>query len=116
MLGISHSSGTQNTEVVHRRRGSAIHDEQERGESVVEFSNAHSSRHWSSGDFSDCRGTSEYATDRDAESIASESTQDEAVFDKKVLVKRSQGVGADGTERFRTEVTTTKTSKETIKH
>ncbi|KAK0416184.1 hypothetical protein QR680_012332 [Steinernema hermaphroditum] len=118
MAGMSHSSGTQNTEIVHRRRGSlaAMHEEQERGESVVEFSNAHSSRHWSSGDFSDCRGTSEYATDRDVDSIASESTQDEAVFDKKVLVKKSQGVDADGTERYRTEVTTTKTSKETIKH
>lgn len=52
--------------------------------------------------------------DRDLESVVSDLTAEDEVYDKKTLVKRSHGFEPSphgGTERYRTEVTTTTTSK-----
>ncbi|VDN17723.1 unnamed protein product [Gongylonema pulchrum] len=84
-------------------------DEQERGESVAEFSIGNTRREWST-----TARASEFSTDRDLESVMSDSTAEDEVYDKKTLVKRSHGFEPStdgGTERYRTEVTTTTKSK-----
>lgn len=56
----------------------------------------------------------EILQDRDLESIASASTADDEIYDRKTLVKRTHGYEPDphgGTERYRTEITTTTTMK-----
>ncbi|KHN76197.1 Transmembrane cell adhesion receptor mua-3 [Toxocara canis] len=97
-------------------RGGRNAEEQERGESVAEFSIGNAHREWSETN-AHGRRVSEYSTtDRDLESVASASTADDEIYDRKTLVKRSHGYEPDphgGTERYRTEVTTTTTMKGT---
>uniref|UniRef100_F1KPJ6 Transmembrane cell adhesion receptor mua-3 n=1 Tax=Ascaris suum TaxID=6253 RepID=F1KPJ6_ASCSU len=94
-------------------RGIRNAEEQERGESVAEFSIGNAHREWGEARAHD-RRISEYSTDRDLESIASASTADDEIYDRKTLVKRTHGYEPDphgGTERYRTEITTTTTMK-----
>uniref|UniRef100_A0A183EGG8 Ankyrin n=1 Tax=Gongylonema pulchrum TaxID=637853 RepID=A0A183EGG8_9BILA len=98
-------------EIGTRQGGSLLleKDEQERGESVAEFSIGNTRREWST-----TARASEFSTDRDLESVMSDSTAEDEVYDKKTLVKRSHGFEPStdgGTERYRTEVTTTTKSK-----
>jgi len=107
-----HSASSHNVSM----RG--IAEEQERGESVAEFSNAGHSREWRGGAAG--YGASGYArhnaaySTEDNRSIDSYETDNEGVFDKKTLVKHSVDVDPNqGLERFRNEMTTTKSSTQT---
>ncbi|EJW75335.1 hypothetical protein WUBG_13757, partial [Wuchereria bancrofti] len=57
--------------------------------------------------------------DRDLESVISDSTAEDEVYDKKTSVKRSHNfepTTGGGTERYRTEITTTKSTKGVSKY
>ncbi|VDN55231.1 unnamed protein product [Dracunculus medinensis] len=94
-------------------------DEQERCESVAEFSVGKTGHnHWNNLHMRGQR-VSQISADRDLESLSSDSVIEDGKYDKKTLVKRSHNYepSPDGdTQRFRTEVTTSTVSKETSKY
>ncbi|CAJ0578738.1 unnamed protein product, partial [Mesorhabditis spiculigera] len=96
-------------------------DEQERGESIAEFSIGRAEGRRSAGQhhhFSENREISEYTDEASMYSSEEEEVEHEK-GDKKTRVERQHSFeplpGGDR-ERFRTEVTTTKTSTSTTKH
>lgn len=108
----SHSSCQVGT---HNSSSLLDKDEQERGESIAEFSIGNARRDWNTTTSRNC----EFSTDRDLESVISDSIAEDEVYDKKTSVKRSHNfeptIGG-GTERYRTEITTTKSTKGVSKY
>ncbi|OZC08479.1 hypothetical protein X798_04540 [Onchocerca flexuosa] len=108
----SHSSCQVGT---HNSSSLLDKDEQERGESIAEFSIGNTRRDWNTA----AGRNGEFSTDRDLESVVSDLTAEDEVYDKKTSVKRSHNfeptIGG-GTERYRTEITTTKSTKGVSKY
>uniref|UniRef100_A0AC34QH72 Uncharacterized protein n=1 Tax=Panagrolaimus sp. JU765 TaxID=591449 RepID=A0AC34QH72_9BILA len=91
-------------------------DEQERGESVAEFSNGGHAYHSRarSGEVASSSHHHGYSSEQDDRSINSYATEDDGVYDKHVMVTHSHDADpSQGYERYKSEMTTKKTSHET---
>uniref|UniRef100_A0AC35TFU5 EGF-like domain-containing protein n=1 Tax=Rhabditophanes sp. KR3021 TaxID=114890 RepID=A0AC35TFU5_9BILA len=82
-------------------------EEREKDENIVEFSNDQQMRRY---------GKSNSGYKHDTESIDTCSTDEDIVVDKTRKVNHSRGIDDDGTERFKSEITTTKVSTEKYVH